>query len=58
MSADNPWYNVVPTHDYNVFHDFNHESSYTRAFSKRVMEYWIEEYKIDGRIRYDAMGKS
>ncbi len=52
VSADNPWFNVVPTHDYNVFHDFNHESDYTRAFSKRVMEYWIEEYNVDG-YRFD-----
>ncbi len=52
VAADNPWYNVTPTHDYNVFHDFNHESEYTRYFSKRVMTHWIEEYKVDG-YRFD-----
>jgi len=52
VTAENPWYNVTPTHDFNVFHDFNHESEYTREFSKRVMSHWIEEYKVDG-YRFD-----
>jgi glycosidase len=52
VTADNPWYNVTATHDYNVFHDFNHESTYTREFSRRVMKHWIEEYKVDG-YRFD-----
>ena len=52
VTAENPWYNVTATHDFNVFHDFNHESEYTRAFSKRVMSHWIEEYKVDG-YRFD-----
>ena len=33
-------------------YDLNHESSATRYFSKRVMQYWLEEYKIDG-FRFD-----
>ncbi|MFO7852426.1 MAG: alpha-amylase family glycosyl hydrolase [Bacteroidota bacterium] len=52
VTEENPWYNVTATHDFNVFHDFNHESEYTRAFSKRVMSHWIEEYKVDG-YRFD-----
>ncbi|HEN20937.1 MAG TPA: T9SS type A sorting domain-containing protein [Desulfobacteraceae bacterium] len=52
VTADNPWYNVTATHDFNVFHDFNHESTYTREFSKRVMKHWIEEYRVDG-YRFD-----
>jgi 1,4-alpha-glucan branching enzyme len=50
--ADNPWYNVEATHPFSVFTDFNHESPYTRYFSKRVMEYWLKEYHIDG-YRFD-----
>ncbi|WP_375417664.1 alpha-amylase family glycosyl hydrolase [uncultured Hymenobacter sp.] len=50
--ADNPWYNVEARHPFNVFTDFNHESPYTRYFSKRVMEYWLREYHIDG-YRFD-----
>lgn len=52
VTADNPWYNVVARHDFNVFHDFNHESEYTRYFARRVMSHWIEEYKVDG-YRFD-----
>ncbi len=51
-AANNPWYNQEPKHDYNVGYDFNHESLHTRAFSKRVLEFWLEEFKIDG-FRYD-----
>jgi len=52
VTPDNPWYNVAPTHDFNVGYDFNHQSSVTQAFSKRVMQFWIEEYNIDG-YRFD-----
>ena len=52
VSPENPWYNVTARHDFNVFHDFNHESEYTRAFARRVMSHWIEEYKVDG-YRFD-----
>ena len=51
-SAENPWYNPVPTHDYNVGYDFNHESVHTRNFSKRVMKHWMENYRADG-YRFD-----
>ncbi|MFC7669162.1 alpha-amylase family glycosyl hydrolase [Hymenobacter humi] len=54
-SADNPWFNVTAPHPYNVFNDLNHESPYTRYFSKRVMEYWLKEYHIDG-YRFDLAG--
>ncbi|MGI4871955.1 MAG: alpha-amylase family glycosyl hydrolase [Janthinobacterium lividum] len=51
-SSNNPWYNVDATHDYNVCYDFNHESAYTRYFSKNVMKYWLQEYHVDG-YRFD-----
>ncbi len=47
-SADNPYFNQLPTHDFNVGYDYNHEAPVVRAFTKRVFEYWIEEYHIDG----------
>lgn len=47
-TADNPYFNQSPTHDFNVGYDYNHEADVTRAFTKRVLEYWIEEYHIDG----------
>lgn len=51
-TADNPWYNRVATHPFNVCNDFNHESAFTRAFSKNVMDFWVNEYRIDG-YRFD-----
>lgn len=47
-TSDNPWYNVNAPHPYSVFHDFNHEYQGTRDYFKRVLQYWIQEYKIDG----------
>ncbi|MEM7161447.1 MAG: alpha-amylase family glycosyl hydrolase [Bacteroidota bacterium] len=47
-SAENPWFNQQAKHDFNVGFDFNHESPHTRAFTKRVLRYWVEEYNIDG----------
>lgn len=51
-TAENPWFNQVPTHDFNVGYDFNHESQRTKAFTKRVISYWLDEYHIDG-YRFD-----
>lgn len=45
---ENPWFNRVARHDFNVFHDFNHEYEGTRSYFKRVLEYWLKEYKVDG----------
>jgi pullulanase/glycogen debranching enzyme len=51
-TANNPWLNVSPTHDFNVGYDFNHESTATRDFVKQVLKYWLTEYNIDG-FRFD-----
>jgi len=51
-AADNPWFNPVARHPFNVFNDFNHESADTKYFSTRVMEYWLKEYRVDG-YRFD-----
>jgi pullulanase/glycogen debranching enzyme len=51
-AADNPWLNVNPTHDFNVFFDFNHESQATKTYVKKTMEHWLTEYKVDG-FRFD-----
>ncbi len=47
-ASSNPWFNVTAPHPYSVFHDFNHSYAPTREHFKRVLQYWIEEYKIDG----------
>ena len=51
-AANNPWLNVTAQHPYNVFNDFNHESLRTRYFTSRVIEHWLQEYKLDG-FRFD-----
>ena len=51
-AANNPWLNVTATHPFNVFNDFNHESLATRYFTSRVVEHWLQEYKLDG-FRFD-----
>lgn len=51
-AANNPWFNVTATHPFSVFHDFNHESLGTRYYTSRVIEHWLQEYKLDG-FRWD-----
>ncbi|REE80035.1 putative secreted protein (Por secretion system target) [Lutibacter oceani] len=54
-AADNPWYNQQSNFsnpDAQWGYDFNHESNYTTSFFKDVLDYWLNEYKLDG-FRFD-----
>ena len=51
-AADNPWFNQVPKHEFNVGYDINHESEATKYLVSRVLEYWLKEYHVDG-YRFD-----
>lgn len=51
-SSNSPWFNVDAKHPYNVGYDFNHESAATKYFSKNVIKFWMQHYKIDG-FRFD-----
>ncbi len=51
-TAENPFFNPVATHSYSVFNDLNHSKQETRDYVKQTVQYWIEEYKIDG-FRWD-----
>jgi hypothetical protein len=51
-SGFNPWLNPVATHDYNVFHDVNHESTATKTYVKNCLQYWMQEFLVDG-FRFD-----
>jgi glycosidase len=51
-AADNPWLNPTAKHDFNVFNDFNHDSPATKYYVKNTLNYWLEEFKIDG-FRFD-----
>ena len=48
VSEDNPWYNKTSTHAFSPGYDFNHEDPWTREFWKRVFDFWLDEFHIDG----------
>ncbi len=52
-AADNPWFNQTAPHQSISFgYDFNHESAATQYFVNRVLQFWLDEYRIDG-FRFD-----
>jgi 1,4-alpha-glucan branching enzyme len=51
-ASDNPWFNTVTKHAFNVCYDMNHESAATKRFVSNVMDHWMNEYKVDG-FRFD-----
>lgn len=51
-SADNPFFNQSAKHAYSVFYDFNHQYQGTQDYVKRIVQYWIQEFKFDG-FRWD-----
>ena len=51
-TAQSPWFNELPKHDFNVGYDYNHESAATKYYAKKVIGHWVEEYKVDG-YRFD-----
>lgn len=51
-TAENPWFNTTARHDFNVGYDMDHESEYTKRYTKDVIEYWLKQYNVDG-YRFD-----
>lgn len=51
-AANNPWFNAIAKHPYNVYHDMNHENEIVQEHVKRSLQYLLEEYDIDG-FRFD-----
>lgn len=49
---NNPWLNEVQPHAFGFGNDFNHESEATRYFWRRMFNFWLSEYKMDG-LRMD-----
>ena len=45
---DNPWFNKISKHPFSPGYDFDHGDPWTREFWKRVFDFWIEEFHIDG----------
>lgn len=51
-AANNPWFNAVAKHPFNVYHDFNHENEMVKEHVKASLAYLLEEYNVDG-FRFD-----
>lgn len=51
-ATDNPWFNASPRHGFSVGYDFNHGTEATRYFVSRVLQHWLQEYRLDG-FRFD-----
>ena len=51
-AVNSPYFNQIPTHDYNVGYDFNHESPATINMRDRIFGYWLTEFHVDG-YRFD-----
>ncbi len=47
-AANNPWLNTTAPHPYSVFNDFNHTSTATQYLVQRALNFWVDEYKVDG----------
>ena len=57
-TTENPYINLTPKHSYNVGSDLNHfretgpGGNLTNTYAIRTIQYWINEFKIDG-YRWD-----
>ena len=52
-AANNPFFNTVaPPNGVDFFFDYDHQAEATQDFTKRVMDFWREEFHVDG-YRWD-----
>lgn len=51
-ATNNPWFNPVAKHPFNVGYDMNHDKPETKYYVSRILEHWLKNYKIDG-FRFD-----
>ena len=52
-SPTNPFFNVQPpANSFSFFFDYDHQAQATQDFTKRVMDFWREEFHVDG-YRWD-----
>lgn len=45
---NNPWFNVSAPHPDNVYEDWNHDFVPAHTMFIRALQYWLQEYKVDG----------
>ena len=52
-APENPWYlETCPHEPWCWFQTFDQDSEYTQEYFRRIVQYWVEEFKIDG-FRFD-----
>jgi len=52
-SQNNPFFNVEPPdNSFSFFFDYDHQAQPTQEFTKRIMDFWREEFHVDG-FRWD-----
>ena len=51
---NNPFYNAVAPHDYNVLNDWRQENPIVRQQWDDCLRYWLTEYNVDG-FRFDLV---
>ncbi|WP_299885103.1 alpha-amylase family glycosyl hydrolase [uncultured Lacinutrix sp.] len=51
-NSENPYLNEDARHSYNVGYDFDHSNPRTKDYVKRVIQHWVDNFKIDG-FRWD-----
>lgn len=53
-TSDNPFYNATAPHNYSVGNDWKQEVTAVRNHLCDALQYWLEEYKVDG-FRFDLV---
>ncbi len=51
-AENSPYFNPEAKHPFNVGFDFNHDSEATQIYTKQTIDYWLDEYRVDG-FRFD-----
>lgn len=51
-AESSPYFNPIAKHPFNVGFDFNHDMEATQTYTKQTIDYWLEEYHVDG-FRFD-----
>lgn len=51
---NNPFYNAVAPHDYNVLNDWNQDNTILQQHWDDCLKYWLTEYNVDG-FRFDLV---
>lgn len=44
----NPWFNANPPHGDNFYEDWNHDFPLTQEMFTRCLNYWLDDYHVDG----------